>query len=109
MLKGRGILGGSDRAGALRRARVASVMPDPMADKIIRKLAAIAKAPPESITVESSLAALGLDSLDLISAVFELEEQCGVSIPDAEFRAYRTVGDVVNSVTRLMEAKLADG
>jgi acyl carrier protein len=91
------------------RVSDSTTMPDRLAEQIIGRLAAISGKAPETITIESSLAGLGLDSLDLITAVFELEEQCGVSIPDDVFRAYRTVGDVVNSVGSLMEAKASDG
>jgi acyl carrier protein len=43
---------------------------------------------------------LGLDSLDLIELVMELEEEFGITIADAEAEACRTVADVTALVDR---------
>ncbi len=38
--------------------------------------------PPENITLESKLNAVGIDSLALLELVFELEEKHGVNVPN---------------------------
>ena len=43
---------------------------------------------------------LGADSLDLLELVFTLEQELGVSIPDAEAAEIRTIGDTVRFVER---------
>ncbi|MBI2159952.1 MAG: acyl carrier protein [Candidatus Rokubacteria bacterium] len=43
---------------------------------------------------------LGADSLDLLELVFELEQELGVSIADAEAAELRTIGDAVRYVER---------
>ncbi len=56
---------------------------------------------PEARLVED----LGIDSLDRIELVFELESAFGVEIPDQEVARVHTVGDVVSR----MDAALGGG
>lgn len=50
----------------------------------------------EKVTMEASLAEdLGADSLASVELVMALEEQCGVSIDDADAAALKTVGDIM--------------
>jgi len=70
-------------------------------------LASLAKVKPGSasgISAESTLESLQLDSLDTITLLFELEDRVGVSIPDEDARSVRTVGDIVASIRRLLDA-----
>jgi len=50
------------------------------------------------VTVESQIGDLGLDSLDRLSAVMDLEEQLNLDIPDEAAEGSRTVGDAVEWV-----------
>ena len=43
---------------------------------------------------------LGADSLDLVELVFALEQELGVSIPDAGAAEIRTIGDAVRYIER---------
>jgi len=59
----------------------------------------------EKITPESALKEdLGLDSLDLISLIDELEETYDIRFPDEEMNV-RTVGEVVEVLERLVAQK----
>jgi len=44
---------------------------------------------------------LGADSLDLVELVFTLEQELGVTIPDADAAEIRTVGDAVRYIERV--------
>ncbi len=46
------------------------------------------------VTDESVLTELGLDSLDLVEIMLEIEEALGVEFENEEILALRTVGDV---------------
>ena len=60
---------------------------------------------PDEITPESHLRHdLGLDSLQGVTLIMNVEEEFGISITDEELAAVRTVGDVV----RLIRAKLEE-
>ena len=48
---------------------------------------------PENVTEESTLESLGLDSLDVVELIFELESRLDVSL--LELDGIETVGDLV--------------
>lgn len=57
--------------------------------------------PESDIKPDSSLESLGADSLDVIEIVLNIEDSEGVQITDAEFGAYKTVGQVIELVEGL--------
>ena len=48
----------------------------------------------------SSLRELGLDSLDLVELVMEIEEELGVTLPDGTAARFRTLGELVDYLVR---------
>ncbi len=76
-------------------------MSDALSERIVTTLAAVKHLPREQVSLDSSLAELGLDSLDTITLLFELEKQFRVSISDERVRALRSVRDVVEGVRQL--------
>lgn len=44
---------------------------------------------------------LGADSLDLVELVFTLEQELGVTIPDADAAEIQTIGDAVHYIERV--------
>ncbi len=73
-----------------------------VAEKVISVLASVKRIPRESISLDSSLENLGLDSLDVITMLFELEKEFQISIPDDEARLVRNVRDIVEGVRKLL-------
>lgn len=67
---------------------------DPLVGEIVLLLRRIVYAPDGSITPETPLTDLGLDSLDLIEAGLELEALVGRDLPEGALRAVATVGDL---------------
>lgn len=58
----------------------------------------------ETIKPEASLFEdLGLDSIDLMTAVMAIEEQFGIEVPDSDLEKVKTVGDAVS----VLAAKVA--
>ena len=47
------------------------------------------------ITMESNLRELGLDSLDLVEAVLDVETKLGITFADDELSTFVTMADVV--------------
>ena len=43
---------------------------------------------------------LGADSLDAVEIVMEIEEEFEIEIPDEDADKFKTVGDIVNYITR---------
>jgi acyl carrier protein len=83
-------------------------MPDSIEEQVISTLAAVKHIPPEKITIDSSLAELGFDSLDTISLLFELENTFQISVPDDRARSIRTVREIVDGVRSLKESTPAN-
>jgi acyl carrier protein len=79
-------------------------MPDELVEKVITILSTVKHIPREKITLESSLADLGFDSLDTISMLFELETAFNVSIPDENARSIRYVREIVDGIRTLQAA-----
>ena len=60
---------------------------------------------PERISLDANLYEdLEIDSIDAVDLIDHIKRQTGKKIAAEEFRAVRTVGDVVEVVSRLVEA-----
>lgn len=72
-----------------------------------RAIAAIARAKNRAaseISVESTFAELGVDSLDSVEILFQLEEEFDLEIPDDVARGVDSVGEVIEGLTRHLAA-----
>jgi acyl carrier protein len=65
--------------------------------------------PPEKVQLDARLDTLGLDSLDLIEVLFEVEEEFKIRVPQDGGAALltATVGDIVDSIERAQAAEPA--
>jgi acyl carrier protein len=79
-------------------------MPDAVAARVIATLASVKRIPADKITLEANLQELGIDSLDVFTLLFELENAFHISIPDDDVRSIRTVSDIVEGVRKLIRA-----
>ncbi len=75
-----------------------------LTDRVLSALASTKHIPKETISLESSFEELGLDSLDKVTLLFELEQQLNLSIPDEEFRSVRTVSEAVETISKLLNS-----
>jgi acyl carrier protein len=80
-------------------------MNDALASRVIAAIAAMQKKPLEEVTLESTFSELGIDSLNGFHLLCELEEQLGIVIPDDDARGLRSVGDIVEKIRPLVEAR----
>jgi len=81
-----------------------------MADVAEDVIAIIAKKIPgdKTINLTDNLQALGLESIDALEMVFDLEEKFGIQIPynaNSAASDFATVGDVVRAIQGLVEQK----
>ena len=81
---------------------------DPVADKVIATLASVKRIPAEGITLQTNLQDLGIDSLDVFTLLFELENAFKISIPDDDVRSIKSVNDVVEGIKKLLAAAPPD-
>jgi len=83
-------------------------MSDPVAEKVIATLSSVKRIPADKITLDSNLQEMGIDSLDVFTLLFELENAFKISIPDDDVRSIKTVNDVVEGIKKLLAAAPPD-
>ena len=83
-------------------------MSDAVTEKVIATLASVKRISADNITLDTNLQELGIDSLDVFSLLFELENAFKVSIQDDDVRSIRTVNDIVTGVKKLLAAAPPD-
>lgn len=76
-------------------------MNDSVTERVLAILAKVKRIPREKITLDSPLQELGLDSLDTLILLAELEEQFKITISDGDARAIHCVRDIVDGVRKL--------
>ena len=76
-------------------------MSDPLVETVVAALAEVKHVPPEKITLDTTFADLGMDSLDTVTMLFELETRLDISLPDDAAKSVRTVRDVVEGIRGL--------
>jgi acyl carrier protein len=59
--------------------------------KIVELISTKKGVPPEQVTIDSSFESLGMDSLDAVELVSDLEEVFNVNIPNAELHHFKTI------------------
>ena len=74
-------------------------------DKVVEIITREQHLEPGVVKVESTFAELGIDSLDGVNILFALEEEFKVDIPDAVAQNMKSVRQVVDSLTRVIEGK----
>lgn len=60
---------------------------------------------PGVVKPDSTFAELGIDSLDGVNILFALEEEFKIDIPDSVAQNMKSVHQVVDSLTRVLEGK----
>jgi acyl carrier protein len=78
---------------------------DEVQAKVLEIIAQQKRVPVEQVTVDSSFEELGLDSLDAVNILFELEGAFDISIPDEKAREIKSVRQMVEGVKSLVAEK----
>ncbi len=76
-----------------------------VANKVMEIIAREQHLDPCKVTIDSTFAELGIDSLDGVNILFALEEEFKIDIPDAVAQNMKSVRQVVDSLTRVLEGK----
>ncbi|VAW81558.1 hypothetical protein MNBD_GAMMA14-1509 [hydrothermal vent metagenome] len=61
------------------------------------------KCAPEDVSMETRLSELGIDSLQAITILYELEERFGIEIPNELMENLETVSDIVSSIDKIRQ------
>ncbi len=76
-----------------------------VSDKVVEIITREQHLEPGVVTIDSTFAELGIDSLDGVNILFALEEEFKIDIPDAVAQNMKSVRQVVDSLTRVIEGK----
>lgn len=61
--------------------------------------------PPDSIDTDAPVDQLGIDSLDFLELLFELEDEFGLPIPPESVNGVRTLGGLATTIDGLIAAR----
>jgi acyl carrier protein len=78
---------------------------DELQTKVLEIIAQQKRVPVEQVTIDSSFAELGLDSLDAVNILFELESAFDINISDDKARQIKSVRAMVDGVRALVAEK----
>jgi len=78
---------------------------DQLATRVIARIAKMQKTSPDKISVDSTFEELGVDSLNGLELLWELEEELEIVIPDDDAREITKVSDVIAVVEPLLAKK----
>ena len=67
-----------------------------LTNEVIAKFSKIAKN--KEVTLESNIKDLGLDSLDIVDLLMDMEEKYGIEFENEEMSSLITVSDVIKAV-----------
>ncbi|MDD6302005.1 MAG: phosphopantetheine-binding protein [Bacillales bacterium] len=54
----------------------------------------------KEVTLDSSIKELGLDSLDVVDMLMDMEDEYGIEFDNDEMLAFNTVADVINAIEK---------
>ena len=78
---------------------------DDVEAKVLEIIAQQKRVPVEQVTIDSSFEQLGMDSLDAVNILFELEGAFDINIPDEKAREIKSVREMVDGVKSLVAEK----
>ncbi|WP_254062417.1 acyl carrier protein [Acidobacterium sp. S8] len=71
----------------------------------MKVIATSKRVPIESVQPDSSFESLGIDSLDRLNILFDLESEFDIEINDEEAKQVQNIHEMIEGITRLVEAK----
>jgi len=82
-------------------------MSESIQDRVLRVIATTRRVPLESVRADSTFEELGIDSLDRINILFELEGEFDVEIDDEQAKQVTSLQQMIDGITQLVAAKEA--
>ena len=76
-----------------------------MIQRVRSVIAGVKRVPQEQVSVDSSFQDLGIDSMDGVEILFDLENEFDINIPDEAAKSIRNVRDMAAGVAKLLAAK----
>ena len=74
-------------------------------DRVLKVIATSKRIPLESVHPDSSFESLGIDSLDRLNILFDLESEFDIEINDEDAKQVQNIHQMVEGITQLVQAK----
>lgn len=84
-------------------------MAESVQERVLRVIAVKQRLPLESVTPDSTFEELGMDSLDRLNILFELEGEFDIQIDDEEAKKVTNMREMIAGIQHLLDAKEATG
>ena len=82
-------------------------MADSIQDRVLRVIATTRRVPLETVRPDSTFEELGIDSLDRLNILFELEGEFDIQIDDEQAKQVSSLQQMIDGITVLVNAKPA--
>jgi len=76
-----------------------------LTERVRKVIAKHLRVPVENVTPESTFEELGMDSLDGVNLLFDVEDEFDISIEDDQARSIKSVPEMVDGIEKLMALK----
>jgi len=73
-------------------------MSDQVSEKAMSIVASVKQTPPNAASIHNTFEELGIDSLEAIDIVFELEDGLNIGIPDEQALSVRSLAETIDGV-----------
>lgn len=74
-------------------------------DRVLRVVETARQRPAGSVSPESTFEELGIDSLDRLNLLFDLEGEFDIQIDDEQAKTVTSLRQMIDGITKLVEAK----
>lgn len=82
-------------------------MAESIQDRVLRVIATTRRVPLETVRPNSTFEELGIDSLDRLNILFELEGEFDIQIDDEQAKQVSSLQQMIEGITTLVAAKSA--
>jgi len=76
-----------------------------LTERVRKVIAKHLRVPIEKVTPESTFEELGMDSLDGVNLLFDVEDEFDISIEDDQARSIKSVPEMVDGIEKLIALK----
>ena len=73
--------------------------------RVLRVIATTQRIPLEKVRPDSTFEELGIDSMDSINILFDLESEFDIEIKDEDAKKIQTIREMIDGVTYLVDSK----
>ena len=80
-------------------------MSDSIQDRVLKIIASTRRIPLDTVRPDSTFEELGIDSLDRLNILFDLESEFDIEIDDEEAKKVQNIPEMISGITHLVEAK----